>query len=85
VTNCSLMQEIADTSLQVPAQVCWIYAMDGDIEFLKSIEPYMRGLYHYFRDTYMNEDGILFPTFLPRRADPSACERFLLFMVSKLV
>lgn len=59
VTNCSMMQEIADASLQMPAQVCWIYSMDGDIEFLKSIEPYMTGLYHYFRDTYMNEDGLL--------------------------
>jgi len=58
VTNSAFIQEIADASLQFPAQVCWVCSMDGDLEFLKSIEPYMMGLLNYFKG-YMNADGLL--------------------------
>ncbi len=58
VSDSSLMQEIADYSLQLPSQVCWTYAMDGDLEFTASLEPYMTGLYEYFLG-YMNTDGLI--------------------------
>ena len=58
VTSGALMQEIADYSLQFPAQLTWIYSMDGDIEFLKKTEPYATGVYKYFLK-FANEDGLL--------------------------
>ena len=58
VSCSSLMQEIADYSLQFPAQILWVYAMDGDIEFVRRTEPYVTGIYEYFLD-YAGEDGLL--------------------------
>ena len=57
--SCSaLMQEIADYSLQFPAQVLWVYAMDGDIDFVRECEPYVTGIYEYFLD-YAGDDGLI--------------------------
>lgn len=58
VSSGSLMQEIADYSLQFAAQLTWIYSMDKDKEFLKFAEPYATGIFEYFRG-YMREDGLI--------------------------
>lgn len=58
VSTSSLMQEIADYSLQFPAQLLWVYKTDGDLEFLRSIEPYVTDMYHYFSQ-YERFDGLL--------------------------
>ena len=58
VSSGSLMQEIADYSLQFAGQLTWIYSMDKDIEFLKFAEPYATGIYEYFKE-YMREDGLI--------------------------
>lgn len=58
VSGSSLMQEIADYSLQFPAMVCWVYAMDGDRDFLEEMEPAVTGLYWYFLHR-LNPDGLL--------------------------
>lgn len=58
VSVSSLMQEIADYSLQFPAQVLWVYKTDGDLEFLKFAQPYITGIYQYFLQ-YEQEDGLL--------------------------
>lgn len=57
VSGSSLMQEIADYSLQFPAQVCWVYAMDGDRDFLEEMEPAITGIYWYFLH-HLNGDGL---------------------------
>lgn len=59
VAPCGKMQEIADYSLQVPALVTWVYAVDSDISFLKQVEPAMTGLYRYFL-AYENKEGLLY-------------------------
>ena len=58
VSTSSFMQEIADYSLQFPAQVLWIYKTDWDMEFLRYCEPYITEMYKYFLQ-YMREDGLL--------------------------
>ncbi len=58
VSTASKMQEIADYSLQLPAQVAWVYALDGDIEFVRQTEPYITDLYRYMRK-YENADGLI--------------------------
>lgn len=58
VSSSSLMQEIADYSLLLPALVCWTYALDGDKAFLAEAEPYLTGVYEYFL-RYRNESGLL--------------------------
>lgn len=58
VSGSSLMQEIADYSLQLPAQISWAYALDGDMEFLRKTEPYVTGMLEYFKG-YMNGDYLL--------------------------
>ncbi len=58
VSTSSYMQEIADYSLQFSALVCWVYAMDGDLAFVREVEPYATGLYQYFL-RYANADGLL--------------------------
>lgn len=55
---CSLMQEIADYSLEFPAILTWIYSIDGDIEFLRRCEPFALGVYNYYKK-YENEAGLL--------------------------
>ena len=58
VSNSSLMQEIADYSLQFAAQLLWIYKTDGDIEFLKKTEPYATGVLEYFLG-YADKSGLI--------------------------
>ena len=58
VSTSSYMQEIADYSLQFPALVCWVYAMDGDVDFVRKIEPYATGEYQYFL-RYADAEGLL--------------------------
>lgn len=58
VSGASLMQEIADYSLQLPAQICWLYSQDHDVHFLRYAEPYLTGLYHYFLK-YETPEGLL--------------------------
>lgn len=58
VSDSSLMQEIADYSLQFPAQVNWLYSVDGDIEFMCSLESCISGLLEYFKG-YMNSDCLI--------------------------
>ena len=58
VSCASFMQEIADYTLQFPAQVVWVYRRDGDMDFLREVEPYLSGLYEYLL-AYENEDGLL--------------------------
>lgn len=58
VSTSAYMQEIADYSLQFPALICWVYAMDGDLDFVRRVEPYATGLYQYFL-RYANADGLL--------------------------
>lgn len=58
VSTSSYMQEIADYSLHFPAQICWVYAMDGDTDFVKRVYPYAESVYKYFM-RYTNENGLL--------------------------
>ena len=58
VSVSSLMQEIADYSLQIAATSLWVYKFDKDYEFLKCVEPYLTGVYKYF-DGYAHKDGLL--------------------------
>ena len=58
VSNAALMQEIADYSLQLPAQILWVYRMDHDMEFVRETIECMKGLYRYFLQ-YMDGDGLL--------------------------
>ena len=58
VASSSLMQEIADYSLLTPAVVTWVYSLEGDKEFVRTLEPYMTGIYEYFLD-YTDERGLL--------------------------
>jgi hypothetical protein len=52
------MQEIADYSLQWPAQLWQYYRYSGDIDFLREMAPYALGIVEYFR-RYTREDGLL--------------------------
>lgn len=54
----SLMQEIADYSLEFPAILAWIYSIDGDKDFLKEYAPFAFGVYDYYKK-YENSDGLL--------------------------
>jgi hypothetical protein len=58
VAPASLMQEIADYSLQFPFQVLWVYNYTKDIEFLKKMYPFVMNVYDYFND-YRMENGLL--------------------------
>ncbi len=58
VSSSSYMQEIADYSLLFPALVCWVYAMDGDREFVREVEPYATGVFTYFL-RYADGQGLL--------------------------
>ena len=55
---CSVMQEIADYSLELPALLAWIYSVDGDLEWLQSMYPIVLGVYEYFA-ARQREDGLL--------------------------
>ncbi len=58
VAPASLMQEIADYSLQFPAQILWVYKTDGDVDFLRYTLPYIDAELEYFKK-FMNPDGLL--------------------------
>ncbi len=58
VSVSSLMQEIADYSLELPLQICWLYSLDGDIDFLRYTEPYVTGMVEYFK-RFENADGLI--------------------------
>ncbi len=52
------MHEIADYSLQLPAQIAWVYAQDGDLAFVKQTLPYVTGVYNHFLK-FANPQGLL--------------------------
>ena len=54
----SLMQEIADYSLQFPFQVLWFYRYTKDIDFLKQMYPYVMNVYEYFL-AYRQDNGLI--------------------------
>jgi len=58
----SLMQEIADYSLEFPALLAWIYDFDGDRNFLAELEPTATGVYEHFKK-FEGEDGLLADVF----------------------
>lgn len=58
VSTSSFMQEIADYSLQLPAQVCWAYSVDSDLDFVRFAEPYLTKLLRHF-SKFMNDDFLL--------------------------
>ncbi len=58
VSAASFMQEIADYSLQFPALLNFVYALDGDLSFLRRMEPIATGIYRYFA-AYEGEDRLL--------------------------
>lgn len=58
VATSSFMQEIADYGLIFPSLVLWTYKFDGDIEFLKSVEPTLKGMYECF-SSFDRGDGLI--------------------------
>ena len=58
VAPASLMQEIADYSLQFPFQVLWLYRYTGDLAFLRQMYPYVMNVYEYFL-AYRRENGLI--------------------------
>ncbi len=54
----SLMQEIADYSMQWPMQLIRYYWHSGDIEFLERMYPTVENLVNYF-ERYRRSDGLL--------------------------
>lgn len=58
VATSSFMQEIADYGLIFPLLVLWTYKFDGDIDFLKSVEPTLKGMYEYFA-SFDRGDGLI--------------------------
>lgn len=51
VAPSSLMQEIADYSLQFPFQVLSVYNFTHDIDFLKRMYPFIMNVYNYFQNS----------------------------------
>ena len=58
VSTSSFMQEIADYSLQLPAQVCWVYSVDKDLDFVRRAEPYLTAMLNHFK-SFMTENCLL--------------------------
>ena len=58
VATSSFMQEIADYGLIFPSLVLWTYKFDGDIDFLKSVEPTLKGMCEYFA-SFDRGDGLI--------------------------
>ncbi len=58
VCNAGQMHEIADYSLQLAAQIAWVYAQDGDVAFVKQTLPYVTGVYNHF-SKFVNAQGLL--------------------------
>ena len=58
VSGGSIMQEIADYSLEFPAIINWIYSIDGDIDYLRKNAKYSLGVYNFYK-RYENSDGLL--------------------------
>ncbi len=58
VSTSSLMQEIADYSLQFPLQVLWLYNYSKDESFLRKMQPIVQDIIENFA-SYAREDGLL--------------------------
>ena len=58
VANCSLMQEIADFSLQYPMQLVNYYKYTGDTETVKALYPVAKGIIEYFKQ-FERADGLV--------------------------
>lgn len=58
VSRSSLIQQIADYSLVLPALINWIYRENGDLEFVKECEPYMTRMFDYYK-RYERTDGLV--------------------------
>ncbi len=58
VAPCSLMQEIADYSMQYPHQLLWYYRHTGDRKTLTELAPYCERAAAYFR-RFDRGDGLL--------------------------
>ncbi len=58
VSTSSLMQEIADYSLQFPLQALWLYNYEKDTEFLKEMYPVIKGVIEDF-GYYERWDGLI--------------------------
>ena len=58
VATSSYMQEIADYGLIFPSLVLWTYKFDKDSEFLKSVEPTLKGMHEYF-SSFDRGDGLI--------------------------
>lgn len=58
VATSSYMQEIADYGLIFPSLVLWTYKFDGDIDFLKFVEPTLKGMCEYFA-SFDRGDGLI--------------------------
>lgn len=58
VATSSYMQEIADYGLIFPSLVLWTYKFDKDSEFLKSVEPTLKGMHEFF-SSFDRGDGLI--------------------------
>lgn len=58
VSTSSYMQEIADYGLIFPSLVLWTYNFDGDKDFLKAVEPTIKGMHEYF-SAFKRGDGLI--------------------------
>lgn len=58
VADCSLMQEIADFSLQYPLQLLNYYSFTKDIDTIKDLYPTACGILEYFKN-YERKDGLI--------------------------
>lgn len=58
VATSSYIQEIADYGLIFPSLVLWTYKFDGDIDFLKFVEPTLKGMCEYFA-SFDRGDGLI--------------------------
>ncbi len=58
VAPASLMQEIADYSLQFPLQVLWLYNATSDIDFLRKMQWHVKNIVEDF-EQYARADGLL--------------------------
>lgn len=58
IANCSMMQEIADFSLQYPMQLLNYYKFTGDLSTVKKLYPVASGVLEYF-EQFKRNDGLL--------------------------
>ena len=58
VAPASLMQEIADYSMQFPMQLAWLYHLTHDRVFLEKMAPFAENILSYF-EQFERQDGLL--------------------------